>query len=128
VEDYSGLNREVESLDANLWIHDIQQESKNNYFLICNIPRSIEYIICILFFNRIMVCKGMCVRHKAGKPFGINSRYDLGQKRCSTCEIYINWDGKYCTCCSSALRTKPKAAISSVWTKIVSLRPCNKKN
>jgi len=55
-----------------------------------------------------MVCKGFCIKHKSGKPFGANGRYELGQKRCSICEIFINWDGKYCPCCSYVLRIKPK--------------------
>ncbi|WP_316505610.1 hypothetical protein [Nitrosopumilus sp.] len=55
-----------------------------------------------------MVCKGICIRYKSGRPFGINSRYENGQKRCSICEIFINWDGKYCPCCGYVLRTKPK--------------------
>ncbi len=55
-----------------------------------------------------MVCKGTCDRYKAGKPFGINGRYGIGQKRCSICEIFMNWDGKHCPCCGYTLRTKPK--------------------
>lgn len=55
-----------------------------------------------------MVCKGICVRYKANKPFGKNSRYGRGQKRCTVCDIFINWDGKNCPCCSFVLRTKPK--------------------
>jgi len=55
-----------------------------------------------------MPCKGICTRFKAGKPFGINRRYELGQKRCNPCAIFINWDGKHCPCCSGLLRTKPK--------------------
>ena len=55
-----------------------------------------------------MTCKGICNEYKSGKPFGINDRYQLGQKRCSVCEVFLNWDGKYCPCCGYALRTKPK--------------------
>ena len=33
-----------------------------------------------------MVCKGICNGYKSGKPLGVNSRYELGQKRCSICE------------------------------------------
>ncbi|MGI9565943.1 MAG: hypothetical protein ACR2LL_02880 [Nitrosopumilus sp.] len=54
-----------------------------------------------------MSCKGTCSRYKAKKP-GIHGRYNAGQKRCSQCEIFINWDGKYCPCCRYVLRTKPK--------------------
>ncbi|WP_316506072.1 hypothetical protein [Nitrosopumilus sp.] len=54
-----------------------------------------------------MVCKGTCHRYKAKKP-GMHGRYNAGQKRCSQCEIFISWDGKYCPCCGYVLRTKPK--------------------
>jgi len=54
-----------------------------------------------------MVCKGICVRHRVEKPLGMG-RYQMGQKRCSVCEIFLNWDEKHCPCCSFMLRTKPK--------------------
>ena len=59
-----------------------------------------------------MVCKGTCVKYKAKKPFGINSRYENGQKRCSSCEIFMNWDGKHCPCCGYVLRMKPKGTYT----------------
>ena len=55
-----------------------------------------------------MVCKGICYRYKASKPFEIKSRYESGQKRCSTCEIFVIWNGKHCPCCGFVLRIKPK--------------------
>jgi hypothetical protein len=42
-----------------------------------------------------MVCKGICVRHKAIKPVGIG-RYSTGQKRCQICEIFLEWDALWC--------------------------------
>ena len=54
-----------------------------------------------------MVCKGICVRHKAIKPVGIG-RYSTGQKRCQMCEIFIKWDGLWCPCCGYRLRTRPR--------------------
>ena len=42
-----------------------------------------------------MVCKGICVRHKAMKPVGIG-RYSTGQKRCQICEIFLEWDALWC--------------------------------
>jgi hypothetical protein len=54
-----------------------------------------------------MVCKGICVRHKAHKPVG-EGRYATGQKRCQVCEIFVNWDGLWCPCCGYRLRTKPR--------------------
>ena len=55
-----------------------------------------------------MTCKGTCVRYKANKLFGINSRYENGQKRCSICEIFINWDGKHCPCMWLCTKNKTK--------------------
>lgn len=55
-----------------------------------------------------MVCKGVeCIRHKALKPVGVG-RYESGQKRCQTCEIFINFAGKKCPCCNTLLRTLPR--------------------
>ncbi len=54
-----------------------------------------------------MSCKGRCQPYRAIKPFG-QSRYKNGQKMCSICEIFLNWDGKHCPCCNYTLRTKPK--------------------
>lgn len=52
-------------------------------------------------------CKGICKKYKANKPFG-RSRYDVGQKKCQICGIFVKWDGLYCPCCCCKLRTKPR--------------------
>ena len=57
--------------------------------------------------NNKMVCKGICVRHKALKPVG-NGRYSTGQKRCQICERFLKWDGLWCPCCGYRLRTRPR--------------------
>ena len=54
-----------------------------------------------------MVCKGICKRYQALKPI-IGSRYGSGQKRCQTCEIFINVDTLYCPCCKTRLRAVPR--------------------
>ena len=54
-----------------------------------------------------MSCKGICARHRAIKPL-VGGRYENGQKRCQTCEIYINWDGTHCPCCRNRVRGKPR--------------------
>ena len=54
-----------------------------------------------------MVCKGVCSRYKA-KWTGHESRYTSGQKRCNTCDIYLQWDGFRCPCCGISLRTRPR--------------------
>ena len=56
---------------------------------------------------RDMVCKGICIRHKALKPVG-DGRYATGQKRCQVCEMFLNWNGLWCPCCGYRLRTKPR--------------------
>ena len=54
-----------------------------------------------------MVCKGICIRHKAIKPSG-GGRYATGQKRCQICEIFIKWNDNFCPCCGYRLRGKPR--------------------
>jgi hypothetical protein len=54
-----------------------------------------------------MVCKGICIRHKALKPTGAG-RYSTGQKRCQICDIFMDWDSLFCPCCGYRLRTKPR--------------------
>ena len=54
-----------------------------------------------------MVCFRVCKNYKAKKQPD-ESHYELGHKRCSTCEIFINWDGNNCPCCTMLRRTNPK--------------------
>ena len=56
-----------------------------------------------------MYCREICIKYgvKNVSPKEIG-RYESGQKRCTSCEIYINWDGKHCPCCGHLLRTKPR--------------------
>jgi hypothetical protein len=54
-----------------------------------------------------MVCKGICLRHKALKPGNIG-RYLAGQKRCQVCQLFIKWEGFWCPCCGYRLRTRPR--------------------
>jgi hypothetical protein len=54
-----------------------------------------------------MVCKNICIRHRAQKPVG-SGRYSIGQKRCQICELFIQWEGLWCPCCGYRLRTKPR--------------------
>jgi uncharacterized paraquat-inducible protein A len=53
------------------------------------------------------MCNGICTRYKAQKPYGI-SRYASGQRRCQHCEIFLKYEGFWCPCCRSRLRTKPR--------------------
>jgi len=54
-----------------------------------------------------MVCKGICIRHKAMKPVA-TGRYSIGQKRCQVCQIFLKWDGLWCPCCGYRLRSSPR--------------------
>jgi hypothetical protein len=54
-----------------------------------------------------MICKDICIRHKAHKPYR-SGRYGNGQKRCQICEIFIKWDGIFCPCCGCRLRIGPR--------------------
>ena len=54
-----------------------------------------------------MTCKGICIRHKAPKPTRIG-RYAAGQKQCQICEVFLNWSGLWCPCCSFRLRKNPR--------------------
>ena len=54
-----------------------------------------------------MVCKGICIRHKANKPY-CPGRYTVGQKRCQICEMYLKWNGFWCPCCGCRLRIGPR--------------------
>ncbi len=54
-----------------------------------------------------MVCKGVCPRYKAQKPRS-GGRYEAGQKRCQVCEIYLEWEGIWCPCCTYRLRSNPR--------------------
>ena len=54
-----------------------------------------------------MTCRGICSRYRAVKRQH-SSRYLSGHKRCTQCEIFVNWEGVNCPCCGSLLRTKPR--------------------
>lgn len=32
----------------------------------------------------------------------------MGYKRCNTCEVFLDWDGRCCPCCGYQLRVKPR--------------------
>ena len=53
-----------------------------------------------------MSCKGICERYhtKRNRTLGY---YAVGAKHCRICQIFLNWNGKFCPCCQRALRTKP---------------------
>ena len=59
-----------------------------------------------------MSCKGKCEQYRYRKPTGVQSvhgMYCTGRKRCMRCEIFIEWDGRFCPCCNCRLRTRPQS-------------------
>ena len=56
-----------------------------------------------------MHCREICSKYSMKRPLLKEiGRYEGGQKRCSSCAIYINWKGPNCPCCGHFLRTKPR--------------------
>ena len=63
-------------------------------------------------------CNGLCYHYEAqGKVH--NYRYKVGQKRCSTCQVYMVIDDAKCPCCKTTLRTKPRS--KRVWNQLETL-------
>lgn len=60
-----------------------------------------------------MVCKDICSKfrairsHPGSSHYSEEGRYNMGQKRCQVCEIFIIWAGSRCPCCHTTLRTIP---------------------
>ena len=55
------------------------------------------------------LCKGICKKFKAKKPSVDKSRYELGQKLCKVCAIFLNYNDTRCPCCNCKLRTIPRS-------------------
>ena len=53
-------------------------------------------------------CKNICKRHQA-KAVPNKIRYEIGQKRCTFCGIFLTLDDVRCICCKAVLRTKPRS-------------------
>ena len=56
-----------------------------------------------------MTCKGLCKKIKVTYTIG-RSMYAQGYKWCALCEVFVDWLGRFCPCCSLKLRTKARAA------------------
>ena len=56
-----------------------------------------------------MPCKGICTKYKVSA--GSGERYTNGKKRCSQCEIFTMWEGKFCPCCHQQLRYTPLKSV-----------------
>jgi len=59
--------------------------------------------------GEIMVyCDGIsCQGIRAIKPT-LGGRYEIGQKYCPICCVFVEWEGVFCPCCHYLLRTKPR--------------------
>ncbi len=54
------------------------------------------------------LCKGICERFKA-KDFKGKIRYEIGQKHCSKCSVFISYQKVRCPCCQCILRITPRS-------------------
>jgi len=52
-------------------------------------------------------CRGICLEFKKDRIPNAQ-KYQLGQKRCSWCEIWFSTDEIRCPCCKMILRTKSR--------------------
>ena len=65
-------------------------------------------------------CKGICSLYKASRSKD-KFYYLKGRKRCTECEVFLNYTKVHCPCCGSKLRTKPrniKAKERNIWFKM----------
>ncbi len=53
-----------------------------------------------------MTCRGICERYRAEK-----SRYQIGIKRCTSCDVYLQCQDISCPCCGTQLRSKRKSKL-----------------
>lgn len=56
-----------------------------------------------------MGCKSICLKYKAVKV-SHSKRYENGQVRCKTCDVFMNYTGIYCPCCGIRVRTRPRSS------------------
>ncbi len=74
-----------------------------------------------------MVCKGICLKHKAKKEFG-GGWYENGAKRCNICSLFLMWSELRCPCCNNLLKVKPIARKWKQDLKKVQLKKGNIRN
>jgi transcription initiation factor TFIIIB Brf1 subunit/transcription initiation factor TFIIB len=56
-----------------------------------------------------MNCKGICSRYEVSSiNLKESGRYEKGHKRCTSCYVFMDYEGTKCPCCGNKLRTKPK--------------------
>jgi hypothetical protein len=52
-------------------------------------------------------CRGVCEKVKATFSPLSGGYYGLGYKKCSFCDVFIDYPGSRCPCCNNLLRSKP---------------------
>ena len=52
-------------------------------------------------------CRGICEMNQA-EPAPNKIRYEIGQKRCTFCGIFLSIQDARCICCKAVLRTKAR--------------------
>ncbi|MDH5569804.1 MAG: hypothetical protein OEX98_08465 [Nitrosopumilus sp.] len=52
-------------------------------------------------------CRGICTMYRA-EAVSNKIRYEIGQKRCTFCGIFLAIDDTRCICCKAVLRTKAR--------------------
>ena len=57
-------------------------------------------------------CSENCLKY-ASKPVWGKSRYEVGQKYCDVCRIFMNFEDDICPCCKNELRNKSKLQIKN---------------
>jgi len=65
-----------------------------------------------------VTCNGACKNYKAEKKRD-TKRYQNGDKFCGYCNIFIKWEGKYCPCYTTQLRTSPRSSRSNMDRKYI---------
>lgn len=53
------------------------------------------------------ICKGVCTSFRVSKDKELGY-YALGKKFCTTCDVWLGIHNKYCICCGSQFRTRPR--------------------
>ena len=57
-------------------------------------------------------CRNICKKYQAD-PVPNKIRYEIGQKRCTFCGIFLSTEDVRCMCCKAVLRTKSRSKKKS---------------
>lgn len=66
-----------------------------------------------------ITCGGICQNYRANMPPYNQSRYELGQKRCTKCGIFMVYDGRFCPCCGFRLRTHRRSSKAKRQARVI---------